>query len=102
MPSVCSAHPDVIAASLLLADALDVPLLLEATSNQVNQFGGYTGMQPEDFIRFVRDIAAQVGAPDQPLLFGGDHLGPQVWRSQPAEVAMGHARDLVAAYVRAG
>lgn len=102
MPSVCSAHPDVIAAAVLLAKEKDVPLLIEATSNQVNQFGGYTGMQPADFIRFVRDIAARVGAPDQPLLFGGDHLGPQVWRSQPAEVAMGHARDLVAAYVCAG
>ncbi|HEY1152399.1 MAG TPA: class II D-tagatose-bisphosphate aldolase, non-catalytic subunit [Pseudolabrys sp.] len=102
MPSVCSAHPDVIAAAVLLAKEKGVPLLIEATSNQVNQFGGYTGMQPADFIRFVRNIAARVGVPDQPLLFGGDHLGPQVWRSQPAEVAMGHARDLVAAYVRAG
>ena len=102
MPSVCSAHPDVIAASVLLAQEMGVPLLIEATSNQVNQFGGYTGMRPADFIRFVRAICADVGAPEQPVLFGGDHLGPQVWRSQPADVAMGHARDLVAAYVRAG
>ncbi|AOF92792.1 class II D-tagatose-bisphosphate aldolase, non-catalytic subunit [Sinorhizobium sp. RAC02] len=102
MPSVCSAHPDVIAASVLLAQEKGVPLLIEATSNQVNQFGGYTSMRPTDFIRFVRAICVQVGAPDQPLLFGGDHLGPQVWRSQPAEVAMRHARDLVDAYVRAG
>lgn len=102
MPSVCSAHPDVIAASVLLAQERGVPLLIEATSNQVNQFGGYTGMRPADFIRFVRAICVRVCAPDQPLLFGGDHLGPQVWRSQPAEVAMGHARDLVEAYVRAG
>jgi D-tagatose-1,6-bisphosphate aldolase subunit GatZ/KbaZ len=102
MPSVCSAHPDVIAAAVLLAKQKGVPLLIEATSNQVNQFGGYTGMQPADFIRFVREIAARVGAPEQALLFGGDHLGPQVWRSQPADIAMGRARDLVAAYVRAG
>jgi D-tagatose-bisphosphate aldolase class II non-catalytic subunit len=102
MPSVCSAHPDVIAASVLLAQEMGVPLLIEATSNQVNQFGGYTGMRPADFIRFVRAICGDVGAPEQPVLFGGDHLGPQVWRSQPADVAMGHARDLLAAYVRAG
>jgi D-tagatose-bisphosphate aldolase class II non-catalytic subunit len=102
MPSVCSAHPDVIAASVLLAQEMRVPLLIEATSNQVNQLGGYTGMRPADFIRFVRAICGNVGASEQPVLFGGDHLGPQVWRSQPAEVAMGHARDLVAAYVRAG
>ncbi|KNY15514.1 tagatose-6-phosphate kinase [Shinella sp. SUS2] len=102
MPSVCSAHPDVIAAALLLAEEHGVPLLVEATSNQVNQFGGYTGMQPADFIRFVHEIRDRVGASGQPLLFGGDHLGPQVWRSQPADVAMAHARDLAAAYVRAG
>lgn len=102
MPSVCSAHPDVIAAAVLLAQEMRVPLLIEATSNQVSQFGGYTGMRPADFIRFVRAICGDVGAPEQPVLFGGDHLGPQVWRSQPAEVAMEHARDLVAAYVRAG
>ena len=52
MPSVCSAHPDVLAASVLLAEEADVPLLVEATSNQVNQFGGYTGMKPADFIGF--------------------------------------------------
>ena len=28
MPSVCSANPDVLAASVLLAEELDVPLLV--------------------------------------------------------------------------
>jgi hypothetical protein len=32
-------------------------LLIEATSNQVNHRGGYTGMQPENFYRRVVDIA---------------------------------------------
>ena len=84
LPSVCSAHPDVLAASLLLADEWDVPLLIEATSNQVNQFGGYTGMTPPDFISFVRGIAARSGVDAGRVLFGGDHLGPQAWRDQPA------------------
>lgn len=102
MPSVCSAHPDVIAASLLLAAGRQAPLLIEATSNQVNQFGGYTGMRPADFIRFVDDIRVRLALPRQEILFGGDHLGPQVWRSQPSDAAMRHARDLVEAYVLAG
>lgn len=102
MPSVCSAHPDVLAASLLLAEEWGVPLLIEATSNQVNQFGGYTGMTPPDFIAFVRAICAETGVNPSRVLFGGDHLGPQAWRDQPAEIAMAHARDLVAAYVKAG
>lgn len=29
------------------------PLLIKATSNQVNQFGGYTGIRPADFREFV-------------------------------------------------
>lgn len=102
LPSVCSAHPDVLAASLLLADESDVPLLIEATSNQVNQFGGYTGMTPPDFIAFVHGLCATTGVSPSRVLFGGDHLGPQAWRDQPADIAMANARDLVAAYVKAG
>ena len=42
LPSVCSAHPDVLAATLLAAEAADLPILIEATSNQVNQ-GSFAG-----------------------------------------------------------
>ena len=53
--SVCSAHPLVIEATLRHAKARDAPLaLIEATSNQVNQDGGYTGMTPADYRDFVR------------------------------------------------
>ena len=44
--SLCSAHPRVVEAAVREAQACDMPLLIEATSNQVNQFGGYTGMNP--------------------------------------------------------
>lgn len=102
IPSICSAHPAVIEASLLLAHELDAPLVIEATSNQVNQEGGYTGMTPPDFIAFVKGIAQGVGVDPDGIIFGGDHLGPQVWRSLPAPTAMDKARDLVAGYARAG
>ncbi|MDR3516881.1 MAG: class II D-tagatose-bisphosphate aldolase, non-catalytic subunit [Azospirillaceae bacterium] len=102
MPSVCSAHPDVLAAAILLAKEAGVPLLVEATSNQVNQFGGYTGLNPAGFIAFVNAIRARIGAAETTVLFGGDHLGPQVWRARPADEAMAMARDLVAAFVGAG
>ncbi|MDO5620757.1 MAG: class II D-tagatose-bisphosphate aldolase, non-catalytic subunit [Paracoccus sp. (in: a-proteobacteria)] len=102
LTSVCSAHPLVLAASLRLAEALDQPLLVEATSNQVNQFGGYTGMRPADFVAWVGDLADQHGVSRDRLYFGGDHLGPQVWRKQPAEQAMAHARDLMREFVTAG
>ena len=42
--SVCSAHPWVIRAAAEQAVQDGSLLLVEATSNQVNQFGGYTGM----------------------------------------------------------
>jgi D-tagatose-1,6-bisphosphate aldolase subunit GatZ/KbaZ len=100
--SVCSAHPDVIATSLRMAAQRDVPLLIEATSNQVNQFGGYTGMTPPDFIDYVLNIADEIGATPKCLIFGGDHLGPQAWRSEEPEQAMAKAREMITAYVKAG
>jgi D-tagatose-1,6-bisphosphate aldolase subunit GatZ/KbaZ len=102
LPSVCSAHPDVLRASLALAEQLDTSLIVEATSNQVNQFGGYTGMTPDGFLGYVRGIASQSGCDADRVTFGGDHLGPQAWRDEPAERAMAKARDMVAAYARSG
>lgn len=102
IPSVCSAHPEVLAASLMLAQRLDRAVVVEATSNQVNQDGGYTGMRPAEFIAFVRDIAAQTGTDPDRIVFGGDHLGPQAWRALPAAAAMAKAEAMVAAYAAAG
>ena len=48
--AVCSAHPLVLEAALRYAHSQQTPLLIEATSNQVDQFGGYTGMTPADFL----------------------------------------------------
>ncbi|VDA09558.1 D-tagatose-1,6-bisphosphate aldolase subunit GatZ [Klebsiella pneumoniae] len=50
--SVCSAHPLVIEAALRFDLSTNNKVLIEATSN-VNQFGGYTGMQPADFRDFT-------------------------------------------------
>ena len=58
--SICSAHPTVVEASLRHAERSDSPFVLfEATCNQVNQDGGYTGMRPENFVEFVGDIAEE-------------------------------------------
>ncbi len=100
--SVCSAHPYVIRASMQQAKASGGSLLIEATSNQVNQFGGYTGMQPVDFRLFVRDLAKQEGFPESRLILGGDHLGPNPWRQLPATEAMERGEVMVAAYAAAG
>lgn len=100
--AVCSANPYVIRASLQQAQADDSLMLIEATSNQVDQFGGYTGMKPVDFIKFVKDMADDINFPMDHIIFGGDHLGPNAWQDLPAEDAMENARVLISDYVKAG
>lgn len=100
--AVCSAHPLVLEAALRLAAQGDQLLLVEATSNQVDQFGGYTGMTPADFRDLLHRLAAECDFPVQRLVLGGDHLGPNRWQNKPAEQAMAHAEDLIASYVAAG
>lgn len=102
LPSVCSSHPDVIEASVLLAKELKKPLLIEATSNQVNQFGGYTGMQPRDFVAFVHEIMGRHDFDKDQVIFGGDHLGPQAWKNEDATSAMAKAEEMIRLYVEAG
>ena len=100
--SVCSAHELVIEAALLQALDDDTPALIEATCNQVNQEGGYTGMQPAGFRDFVWSIADRVGFARSRLILGGDHLGPNPWKHLPAPEAMARAGDMIAAYAAAG
>ncbi len=100
--SLCSAHPAVIEAAMRESAAAGAPLLVEATSNQVNQFGGYTGLRPAGFVTFLRDIAGRAGFPEEMLMTGGDHLGPTAWRAEPAEAAMAKAEALVTEYAAAG
>lgn len=98
--SVCSSHHLVIKAALEVAASSGDIALIEATCNQVNQFGGYTGMQASDFHSFVRDIASDI--PAARFVLGGDHLGPNPWRNLPADEAMNHAEVMVTSYVAAG
>jgi len=100
--SVCSAHPLVIEATLRRAGLQGETVLIEATCNQVNQEGGYTGMTPADFRAFIERIAIELGFPVNRIILGGDHLGPNPWRKLAAEGAMARAEAMVTAYVEAG
>ena len=100
--SVCSAHPLVIEAALRLARDTDRAALIEATCNQVNQEGGYTGMTPTDFRRMVEQIAGKVGLSADRIILGGDHLGPNPWKSLRADEAMAKAEAMIAAFAGAG
>jgi D-tagatose-1,6-bisphosphate aldolase subunit GatZ/KbaZ len=100
--SVCSAHPSVIRAALEHARTLDRPALIEATSNQVNQEGGYTGMRPAGFRDLVWRLADEAGLARERVVLGGDHLGPNCWQSQPAQAALELSRVMIVEYVHAG
>jgi len=99
IPSICSAHPWVLKAAMQNNAS---NLLIEATCNQVNQFGGYTGMTPADFIRYLRGIAEENKFPFQNIILGGDHLGPNVWQGESAESAMQKSVVMMRDFVRAG
>lgn len=100
--SICSAHRQVLEASLRRAAADGTPLLVEATCNQVNQFGGYTGMTPTDFAGYVAEIAGEQEFPPDRIVLGGDHLGPNPWQHEPAAVALAKAQQMVRDFVAAG
>ena len=100
--SICSAHEAVLKAGMLQAKEDNSILLIESTSNQVNQDGGYTGMLPRDFVDFVSGLAQAMDFDSSMILLGGDHLGPNAWQHLPAKAAMEKANILVCEYVKAG
>jgi D-tagatose-1,6-bisphosphate aldolase subunit GatZ/KbaZ len=100
--SVCCSHELVLRAALGTARDQGTTLLVESTSNQVDQYGGYTGMKPADFRDYVQGLARELGFPLERLVLGGDHLGPNAWQNLPAAQAMARARTLIHAYVAAG
>jgi len=102
IPSFCTANGLVIEALLEQGKRYGCDVLIEATANQVNQFGGYTGMKPADFRDFVFGVADRVGFPREKLILGGDHLGPLTWAGLTEAEAMEKARELVRMYVLAG
>lgn len=102
MVSACTASELAIEACLERSRGSGGHVLVEATANQVDQRGGYTGMRPADFARFVLDLADRRGFPRERVILGGDHLGPLTWRELPASQAMDEAVVLVRLFVLAG
>lgn len=102
IPSYCTANPIALEVCMKSSLKSGKPVLIEATANQVNQFGGYTGMKPVDFCEMIYTMADSLGLPRELIILGGDHLGPLVWSGEPESSAMDKAEVLVRAYVEAG
>ena len=98
IPSYCSANELVIEIALRRAKERNIPVLIEATANQVNQFGGYTGMKPADFYQMVLKMASDIGLPENMMILAGDHLGPLTWQKLPESEAMENSVELVYQY----
>lgn len=102
IPSYCSANKYVLITALERAKKYNRPVLIEATANQVNQYGGYTGMQPVDFYDFVQNLAKEIGLSEDHLILAGDHLGPLTWSNENEADAMKKSVELVKSFVEAG
>jgi len=100
--SVCSSNRYVLEAAMEEGIRTGNPVLIEATANQINQFGGYTGMKPADFVNYVLSIAEKEGFDQDKLILGGDHLGPLVWCGEEEKSAMDKAEELVKLFAAAG
>ena len=100
--SVCTANPLVLRSSMMHAKKHNYVVVIEATANQVNQFGGYTGMQPQDYADLIESIRKEVGLAKEQIILGGDHLGPLTWQNLPEAEAMENSKVLVSAFTRAG
>lgn len=100
--SVCSANRLVLEAAFAQAAHDQSLILIEATCNQVNQEGGYTGMTPALFRDHVYAIAEEMRFSKEKLILGADHLGPNPWRAQPTAIAMDKACAMISAFAAAG
>ena len=95
IPSYCSANELVIEAIFEQAKNFSDYVLIEGTSNQINQFGGYTGMTPADFRDYVFKIADKVNFSHDKIILGADHFGPLTWTNLNESEAMKNSCELV-------
>lgn len=100
--SVCCSNQYVIEAAMSRLRDNNMHLLIESTANQVDQFGGYTGMKPKDYVDYIYKLAEVNNFPKDRIILGGDHLGPLTWTNLDPKEAMENSKKLVREYVLAG
>lgn len=100
--SACTGNELVLEACMRHALETNTVLLIESTANQVDQYGGYTGMKPADFMSMCHRLAGRVGLTMDRVILGGDHLGPLTFAHYGEEKAMAESHELIRQYVEAG
>jgi D-tagatose-1,6-bisphosphate aldolase subunit GatZ/KbaZ len=101
LPSFCTANFLVLKTLLIFCKKNKLPALIESTSNQVNQFGGYSNNKPKDFIKKINGLIESLKINKKTIYFGGDHLGPLPWKNYKSSFALKNSIKLIDLYLKA-
>ena len=101
MPSFCTSNFEVLGSAINFAKLNNLPILIESTSNQVNQFGGYTLLKPNQFFKKINILASKLNYKKK-LYIGADHLGPLPWKNLESKKAIKNSIKLFKDSVNAG
>jgi len=101
LPSFCTASFFVLNTLLIFCKKNKLPVLIESTSNQVNQLGGYTNNKPKDFIKKINKLIKRHKINKKSIYFGGDHLGPLPWKNNKSSFALKKSIELIDLYLKA-
>ncbi len=102
LPCFCTANEMVLRTLFECCATHDVPAVIEASSNQVNQDGGYTGMSAADFSQWIGLLSAEYGVANERLVMSGAHLGPRPWSHLSPKDALDKTKNLVKDFAAAG
>ena len=100
LPSFCTSNIEVIKTILFFCNIKKLPCLIECTSNQVNQNGGYTNKTPKMFIKEILNISKKTKFDSKKLYLGGDHLGPLPWKKENTKTAIKNSISLINQFLK--
>ena len=101
LPSFCTANFDVIHSIFYYCHINKLPCLIECTSNQVNQDGGYTSNTPKKFANKINKLRKKIKLNQSQLFLGGDHLGPLAWKKNTNKTALKKSIKLINSFLNA-
>ena len=95
-PSFCTGNESVINSAILFCKIYKLPLIIESTASQVNQYGGYTNKTPRKFSQMIQKMCKKNNYPFSKIILGADHLGPYPWKNYKNKVALKNSKYLLA------
>jgi D-tagatose-1,6-bisphosphate aldolase subunit GatZ/KbaZ len=101
IPSFCTSNTIVLKSLLNFCKNKNLPILVETTSNQVNQYGGYSRNKPKDFIKKMTNLVNKINFNKKNIFYGGDHLGPLPWKKNKSGKALKNSIKLIDSYLKA-